>query len=71
MFVQPNLAIRLDAIFPNLTPKEVGNMLRIAYDLEDPSEFSLCLAEELEFCEQRIIRDALHGHGLNQKTASN
>lgn len=63
MFVQPNLAIRLDAIFPSLTPKEVCNMLRIT-DLDDPGEFSLCLAEELEFCERRIIRDALHGRSL-------
>ncbi len=63
MYVAPNLAIRLDAIFPSLTPKEVCNMLRIAADLEDP-EFSLCLAEELEFCEKRILDDALHGRGL-------
>jgi len=63
MFVQPNLAIRLNAIFASLTPREVCNMLRIAADLDGP-EMSLCLAEELEFCERRILDDVLHGRGL-------
>lgn len=62
MFVQPNLSIRINAIFPSLTPKEVSNMLRIVADLgDDPGEMTMGLAEELEFCEKRIILDALHG----------
>lgn len=62
MFVQPNLAIRIDAIFPSLTQSEIGVMLEIAAAFKDePGERSLCLAEQLELAEQRIIRDALHG----------
>ncbi|MDP1924297.1 MAG: hypothetical protein Q8K57_05875 [Thiobacillus sp.] len=62
MYVQPNLAIRLDAIFPSLTPAEVGVMLGIAAAFADePGELSLFLAEQVEIAERRIIRDALHG----------
>lgn len=65
MFVQPNLAIRLDATFDSLTPDEIGVMLEIAEAFtDDPGELSLCLAEQVEMAEQRIIRDALHGRGL-------
>lgn len=65
MFVQPNLAIRLDAIFPNLTQSEIGIMLEIAAAFTDePGELSLCLAEQVEMAEQRIIRDALRGRSL-------
>lgn len=65
MYVQPNLAIRLDAIFPNLTPIEVGVMLEMAEAFADePGELSLCLAEQVEMAERRIIRDALHGRSL-------
>ncbi|MBU1223100.1 MAG: hypothetical protein KKA22_12915 [Gammaproteobacteria bacterium] len=65
MFVQPNLATRLNAIFPSLTPDEIGIMLEMAEAFADePGELSLCLAEQVEMAEQRIIRDALQGRGL-------
>lgn len=67
MFVQPNLAIRLDAIFPSLTPAEIGIMLEMAGAFADePGELSLCLAEQVEMAEQRVIRDALRGRSLTQ-----
>jgi hypothetical protein len=66
MFVQPNLAIRLDAIFPSLTPDEIGVMLEIAAAFTgEPGELSLCLAEQLEIAEQRIILEAVHGRRLS------
>ena len=62
MYVQPNLAIRLDAIFPSLTPDEIGVMLEmVAAFTDEPGELSMCLAEQVEIAERRIIRDALHG----------
>ncbi|MDP1683362.1 MAG: hypothetical protein Q8L39_16515 [Burkholderiales bacterium] len=66
MFVQPSLATRLDATFPSLTPDEIGVMREIAAAFADePGEFSLCLAEQLELAEQRIILEALHGRPLS------
>lgn len=66
MYVAPNLAIRLDAIFDSLTPDEIGAMLEIAAAFTDePGELSLCLAEQLELAEQRIILEALHGRRLS------
>lgn len=68
MFVQPNLAIRLDAIFPSLTQSEIGVMLEMAEAFADePGERSLCLAEQVEIAERRIIRDALHGRSLSAR----
>lgn len=65
MYVQPNLAIRLDAIFPSLTQSEIGVMLEIAAAFTDePGELSLCLAEQVEIAERRIIHDALQGRSL-------
>lgn len=65
MFVQPNLSIRINAIFDSLTQAEIHNMIRIVYDLgDDPGEMDMALAEELEFCEKRILADALHGRSL-------
>jgi hypothetical protein len=65
MFVQPNLAVRLDAIFPSLTPAEIGIMLEMAGAFADePDELSLCLAEQVEMAERRILDDAIHGRGL-------
>ena len=48
MYVPPNLAIRLDAIFPSLTSDEIGVMLEMSTALaEEPGELSLCLGENL------------------------
>ena len=66
MFVQPNLAVRLAAIAPSLTPDEIWMMFDIAEAFADePGELSLCLAEQLELAEQRIILEALHGRPLS------
>lgn len=65
MYVVPNLAARLDAIFESLTPSEAGVMLEIFADFaDDPSELLLCLGEQIELAEKRIIMDALHGRSL-------
>ena len=66
MFVQPNLTIRLNATFPSLTPDEINAMLEIAAAFTaEPGELSLCLAEQLELAEQRIILEAVHGRRLS------
>lgn len=65
MYVAPNLAIRLNAIFDSLTQSEIGVMLEIAEAFtDDPGELSLCVGEQVEMAERRIVRDALHGRGL-------
>lgn len=67
MYVAPNLAARLDAIFESLTPREAGLMLEMAVTLaDDPGELSLCLAEQIDMAEKRIIMDALHGRSLSR-----
>lgn len=44
--------------------KAVQLMVEIAADLaDDPGELSLCLGEQLELAERRIVHDALHGPG--------
>lgn len=66
MFVQPNLATRLAAITPSLTPRESELIFEIAEAFADePGELSLCLAEQLELAEQRIILESLHGRPLS------
>lgn len=66
MYVAPNLATRFDAVSASLTRDELALMVAIAADLAaDPGELSLCLGEQLEFAERRIVGDALHGRGLS------
>lgn len=65
MYVAPNLAIRLEVVSASLTRDELALMVEIAADLaDDPGELSLCLGEQLEIAERRIVDDALHGRGL-------
>lgn len=55
-------SFQLNAVFASLTPDEIGVMLEIAAAFADePGELSLCLAEQVEIAEQRIIRDAIMG----------
>ncbi|MCA1977636.1 MAG: hypothetical protein LDL19_00210 [Thiobacillus sp.] len=62
MYVAPSLAIRIAAIAPHLTPDEAGLMFEIAEAFADePGELSLCLGEQVEIFERRIIIDALRG----------
>lgn len=66
MFVQPNLATRLATIAPSLTPRETELIFEIAEAFADePGEMALCLGEQLDLAEQRIILEALHGRPLS------
>lgn len=66
MFVQPNLATRLAALAPSLTPHESELIFEIAEAFADePGEMAICLSEQLELVEQRIILEAIHGRSLS------
>lgn len=65
MYAAPTIAARLAAIAPSLTQGESELIFEIAEAfVDEPGEMALCLGEQIDLAEQRIILEALHGRPL-------